>query len=55
MVKAGHLVDAHSVRFYAPDSEQAGLLARQQEIENLQREIKAQQLITDQALSLIHI
>jgi chromosome segregation protein len=49
VVKAGHLVDAHSVRFYAPDSEQAGLLARQQEIENLQREIKAQQLIADQA------
>lgn len=21
VVKAGHLVDAHSVRFYAPDSE----------------------------------
>ncbi|WP_019936327.1 chromosome segregation protein SMC [Bordetella sp. FB-8] len=49
VVKAGHLVDAHSVRFYAPDSEQAGLLARQQEIEHLQREIKAQQLIADQA------
>jgi len=50
VVRAGHLVDAHSVRFYAPDSEQAGMLARQQEIENLQREIKAQQLIADQAL-----
>ena len=49
VVKDGHLVDAHSVRFYAPDSEQAGLLARQQEIENLQREIKAAQLIADQA------
>ena len=53
MVKAGHLVDAHSVRFYAPDSEQAGLLARQQEIENLQREIKAQQLIADQARAAV--
>jgi len=49
VVKQGHLVDAHSVRFYAPDSEQAGMLARQQEIENLQREIKAQQLIAEQA------
>jgi len=49
VVPAGHLVDAHSVRFYAPDSEQAGMLARQQEIENLQREIKANQLIADQA------
>ena len=53
VVKAGHLVDAHSVRFYAPDSEQAGLLARQQEIENLQRELKAQQLIADQARSAV--
>jgi chromosome segregation protein len=49
VVPAGHLVDADSVRFYAPDTEQAGMLARQQEIENLQREIKANQLITDQA------
>jgi chromosome segregation protein len=53
VVQAGHLVDAHSVRFYAPDSEQAGLLARQQEIENLQREIKAQQLIADQARAAV--
>lgn len=53
VVKAGHLVDAHSVRFYAPDSEQAGMLARQQEIESLQREIKAQQLIADQARSAV--
>ncbi len=49
VVQGGHLVDAQSVRFYAPDSEQAGLLARQQEIENLQREIKAHQLIADQS------
>src|SRR3546814_5487665 len=49
VVKQGHLVDAHSVRFYAPDSEQAGLLARQQEIEHLGREIKAAQLLVDQA------
>lgn len=48
-VREGHLVDASSVRFYAPDSEQAGMLARQQEIENLQREIKAQQMIADEA------
>lgn len=53
VVQGGHLVDAHSVRFYAPDSEQAGLLARQQEIENLQREIKAHQLIADQTRSAV--
>ncbi len=53
VVQGGHLVDANSVRFYAPDSEQAGLLARQQEIENLQREIKANQLIADQTRSAV--
>jgi chromosome segregation protein len=53
VVQGGHLIDAHSVRFYAPDSEQAGLLARQQEIENLQREIKAQQLIADHSRSAV--
>lgn len=53
VVQGGHLVDANSVRFYAPDSEQAGLLARQQEIENLQREIKANQLIADQTRSVV--
>ncbi|OGB94614.1 MAG: chromosome segregation protein SMC, partial [Burkholderiales bacterium RIFCSPLOWO2_12_FULL_67_210] len=34
-VPSGHAVSAHSVSFYAPDSEQAGLLARAQEIEHL--------------------
>lgn len=53
VVQGGHLVDANSVRFYAPDSEQAGLLARQQEIENLQREIKAHQLIADNSRSAV--
>lgn len=53
IVKAGHMVDRHSVRFYAPDSEQAGLLARQQEIENLQRQIKATQLIADEAVAAV--
>ncbi len=53
VVQGGHLIDAHSVRFYAPDSEQAGLLARQQEIENLQREIKAHQLIADHSRSAV--
>lgn len=51
VLKEGHLVDEHGVRFYAPDSEQAGMLARQQEIENLQREVRARQLLADQAIS----
>ena len=51
VLKEGHLIDGHGVRFYAADSEQAGMLARQQEIENLQRELKARQLIADQSIS----
>ncbi|MFT0547588.1 chromosome segregation protein SMC [Allopusillimonas ginsengisoli] len=50
VVKEGHLVEQHSIRFYAPDSEQAGMLARQQEIEHLRRDVKARQLIADQML-----
>ena len=53
VVKEGHLIGHNSVRFYAADSEQAGMLARQQEIENLQRQLKAQQLIADEARSAV--
>ena len=48
-VKAGHCVSAHSVNFYAPDTEQAGLLARAQEIENLNKQLKAQALINEES------
>ncbi len=48
-VQSGHAVSAHSVNFYAPDSEQAGLLARQQEMENLERQLRAQTLINEEA------
>ena len=48
-LQSGHAVGAHSVSFYAQDSEQAGLLARQQEIENLERQLRAQTLISDEA------
>ncbi|MEJ8821321.1 chromosome segregation protein SMC [Variovorax humicola] len=48
-VKSGHAVSAHGVSFYAQDSEQAGLLARQQEMESLERQIRAQALISDEA------
>lgn len=48
-VKSGHVVTAHSVSFYAQDSEQAGLLARAQEIENLEKQWRAQGLMTDEA------
>jgi len=48
-VASGHAVSAHSVSFYAQDSEQAGLLARQQEIENLEKQLRAQALIAEEA------
>ncbi len=48
-VPSGHAVSAHSVSFYAPDSEQAGMLARAQEIENLDKQLKAQVLLAEQA------
>ena len=41
-LRSGHVVTAHSVGLYAPDSEQAGLLARAQEIANLERSVAAQ-------------
>ena len=52
-VKSGHAVTRHSESFYAPDNEQAGLLARAQEIENLDKQLKAQALITDEARSAL--
>ncbi len=52
-VCSGHAVTAHSVSFYAQDSEQAGLLARQQEIENLEKQLRAQALMTEEARSAL--
>ena len=48
-VRDGHAVGLHSVSFYAPDTEQAGLLARAQEIENLDKQRRAQQLINEES------
>ena len=52
-VPDGHAVDAHSVSFYAPDSEQAGMLARAQEIDNLEKQQRAQGLIAEEARSAL--
>lgn len=49
MTPEGHAVSSFAVAFYAPDSEQAGMLARAQEIENLERQSRAQALIADDA------
>ncbi len=51
LVKEGHMISRVSLQLYAEDSEQAGLLARGQEIENLDLQLKAQQLILDEAQS----
>ena len=48
-VPTGHAVTAHSVSFFAQDSEQSGLLARAQEIEHLDKELRAQALISDES------
>lgn len=53
-VPGGHSVTAHGVSFYAPDSEQAGLLARAQEIENLQKQLRAQTLIAEETQAALH-
>ncbi|OGB14165.1 MAG: chromosome segregation protein SMC [Burkholderiales bacterium RIFCSPHIGHO2_12_FULL_65_48] len=48
-VPGGHAVSSHSVGFYAQDSEQSGLLARAQEIEHLDKELRAQALICEES------
>jgi chromosome segregation protein len=53
MTPAGHAVSAFAVSFHAPDSEQSGMLARAQEIDNLERQLRAQALMTDEARSAL--
>jgi chromosome segregation protein len=47
----GHMVGRSSVRFYAADAEQDGVLARQHEIDNITRQLRAQALLLDEARS----
>jgi chromosome segregation protein len=51
VTKQGHVVSQSSVRFYASDSEQDGMLARQQEIENLTKQQRAQYMLAEEAKS----
>jgi chromosome segregation protein len=51
MTREGHAVSQFAVSFYAPDSEQAGMLARAQEIDLLEGQVKAQALLTEAARS----
>ncbi|QJE01727.1 chromosome segregation protein SMC [Massilia forsythiae] len=45
----GHMVTRSSVRFYAADAEQDGVLARQHEIDNIDKQLRAQALMLDEA------
>ena len=49
VVAEGHLVGRSGVQLYAADSEQAGMLARAQEIENLEKQVRAQALLAEEA------
>ena len=53
VVAAGHMVSRYGVRFYAPDDEKAGLLARRLEIADLDKEIRAQRLIVEERLATL--
>ncbi len=53
IVKSGHLVSRHGVRFFAADDAKAGLLARRLEIENLDKEIRAQRLMVEEATAAV--
>jgi chromosome segregation protein len=51
VAKSGHIVSRVGIQLYAEDNEQSGLIARAKEIESLERQLKSQQLILDEALS----
>jgi chromosome segregation protein len=49
ITRQGHMITQSSVRFYAADAEQDGLLGRQQEIENITKQLRAQTMLADEA------
>ncbi|GHA74522.1 chromosome partition protein Smc [Formosimonas limnophila] len=49
VTRDGHQLSKNALRFYVAESEQAGMLARAQEIENIQTQLRAQDLLTDEA------
>ena len=49
LTREGHLIGRASVRFHAADAEQDGMLARQQDIENISRQLRAQQMLAEEA------
>ena len=53
VVKAAHRVSRHDVYFYAADDQTSGLLVRRLEIENLEREVRAQRMIAEQSTAVV--
>ena len=49
VTRDGHQLSKNALRFYVAESEQAGMLARAQEIENIQTQLRAQDMLTDEA------
>ncbi|MES2116248.1 MAG: chromosome segregation protein SMC, partial [Pseudomonadota bacterium] len=49
VTRQGHVITQGSVRFYAADAEQDGMLGRQQEIDNISKQLRAQQMLADEA------
>ncbi len=47
----GHQLTRNSLRFYVAESEQAGMLARAQEIEQIEAQLRAQDMLVDSAQS----
>jgi len=51
VTRQGHMVSPSSVRFFAPDAEQDGMLGRQHDIDNTAKQLRAQALLLDEARS----
>jgi chromosome segregation protein len=49
VTRQGHVIAQSSVRFYAADAEQDGMLGRQHEIDNIGKQLRAQALLADEA------
>jgi len=49
VTRQGHVITRSSVRFHAPDAEQDGMLARQHEIDNTDKQVRAQALLANEA------
>ncbi|GAB2843571.1 chromosome segregation protein SMC [Pseudoduganella ginsengisoli] len=49
VTRQGHVISPSAVRFYAADAEQDGMLARQQEIDNIIKQLRAQSMLAEEA------